>query len=63
MCVFIAVHLWFLILLRDRRAFAVTLAGDGPNNMGLPVVPVRDAVLARGITINGLPVTLRPSGS
>ena len=27
--------------------------------MGLPVVPVRDAVVARGITINGLPLTLR----
>src|SRR5262245_6595690 len=41
----------------------IDISGDGPNNMGLPVVPVRDAVLARGITINGLPVTLRPSGS
>jgi len=41
----------------------IDISGDGPNNMGPPVVPVRDAVLARGITINGLPVTLRPSGS
>jgi Protein of unknown function (DUF1194) len=41
----------------------IDISGDGPNNMGLPVVPVRDAVLARGVTINGLPVTLRPSGS
>src|SRR5262249_7591157 len=28
-------------------------------NMGPPVVPVRDAVVARGVTINGLPLTLR----
>jgi hypothetical protein len=28
--------------------------------MGPPVVPMREAVLARGITINGLPVTLHP---
>jgi hypothetical protein len=41
----------------------IDISGDGPNNMGPPVVPVRDAVLARGITINGLPVTLRPSGA
>lgn len=52
----------------DGNGFAggrqvIDISGDGPNNMGLPVVPVRDAVLARGVTINGLPVTLRPSGS
>jgi hypothetical protein len=41
----------------------IDISGDGPNNMGLPVVPVRDAVLARGITINGLPITLKPGGS
>jgi hypothetical protein len=38
---------------------AIDVSGDGPNNMGLPVVPVRDAVVARGVTINGLPLTLR----
>jgi hypothetical protein len=27
--------------------------------MGPPVTPVRDAVVARGVTINGLPLTLR----
>ncbi len=48
----------------DGNAFAgarqvIDISGDGPNNMGLPVVPVRDAVLARGVTINGLPLTLR----
>lgn len=38
----------------------IDMSGDGPNNMGEPVVPVRDLVLARGIVINGLPITLRP---
>ena len=38
---------------------AIDVSGDGPNNMGPPVVPVRDAVVERGITINGLPLTLR----
>jgi hypothetical protein len=38
----------------------IDISGDGPNNMGPPVVPMREAVLARGITINGLPVTLHP---
>jgi hypothetical protein len=41
---------------------AIDVSGDGPNNMGPPVVPVRDAVVARGITINGLPLTLRDGG-
>lgn len=36
----------------------IDVSGDGPNNMGAPVLPVRDAVLARGITINGLPIML-----
>ncbi len=34
----------------------IDISGDGPNNHGRPVVPVRDAVLAQGITINGLPL-------
>jgi hypothetical protein len=41
----------------------IDISGDGPNNMGLPVAPVRDTVVASGITINGLPVTLRPTSS
>jgi hypothetical protein len=34
----------------------IDISGDGPNNHGRPVVMARDAVLARGITINGLPL-------
>jgi hypothetical protein len=33
---------------------AIDLSGDGPNTVGPPVEPVRDAAVADGITINGL---------
>ena len=35
----------------------IDVSGDGPSNAGPPVVPVRDAIVAEGITINGLPVS------
>jgi hypothetical protein len=41
---------------------AIDVSGDGPNNMGPPVVPTRDGLIERGITINGLPIMLRPGG-
>ncbi len=42
----------------------IDVSGDGANNSGQLVVVARDQVLARGITINGLPVMLkRPSYS
>ena len=34
----------------------IDVSGDGPNNSGLPILPSRQAVLDRGITINGLPI-------
>ena len=34
----------------------IDVSGDGPNNQGLPVLAAREAVLARGITVNGLPL-------
>ena len=40
----------------------IEVSGDGANNAGPLVVPIRDEVLAAGITINGLPIMLkRPS--
>lgn len=40
----------------------IDVSGDGVNNQGDPVAIVRDGVLERGITINGLPILLkRPS--
>ncbi|WP_448187648.1 DUF1194 domain-containing protein [Azospirillum sp. sgz301742] len=34
----------------------IDVSGDGPNNSGPPLLPVRDALVAKGITINGLPI-------
>lgn len=34
----------------------IDVSGDGPNNMGPPVREARDAVLSRGIIINGIPL-------
>ncbi len=36
----------------------IDISGDGPNNMGYPVLQAREAVLKRGITINGLPIMI-----
>ena len=34
----------------------IDVAGDGPNNHGLPVNEIRDEIIAKGISINGLPI-------
>lgn len=40
----------------------IDVSGDGPNNAGGPIVPIRDEVVAGGIVINGLPIMIkRPS--
>ena len=39
---------------------AIDVSGDGPNNSGRPVAETRDWVVGRGITINGLPIVLKP---
>jgi hypothetical protein len=39
----------------------IDVSGDGPNNTGYPVDVTRDWVISRGVTINGLPIVLRPS--
>jgi hypothetical protein len=42
----------------------IDVSGDGVNNQGAPVAIIRDEVLERGITINGLPILLkRPSAA
>jgi hypothetical protein len=42
----------------------IDISGDGPNNDGAPVTGARDAALAKGIVINGLPIMVkRPSHS
>ena len=37
----------------------IDVSGDGVNNNGPPVTTVRDEVVAKGITINGLPILLK----
>lgn len=61
----ISSSLAFAAGLFDDNGFAgerqvIDVSGDGPNNIGPPVVPARDAALERGIVINGLPIVLRP---
>ncbi|MBB4038507.1 hypothetical protein GGR34_000136 [Microvirga flocculans] len=41
----------------------IDISGDGPNSSGRGVMAARDEAVAKGITINGLPIMLkRPSG-
>jgi hypothetical protein len=53
-------------LLQDSNLNAtrqvIDVSGDGPNNQGRIVVDARDDALAKGITINGLPIMLRQPG-
>jgi hypothetical protein len=37
----------------------IDISGDGPNNNGAPILPAREAALAKGITINGLPIMVK----
>lgn len=41
----------------------IDISGDGTNNQGAMVEPTRDDVVARGITINGLPLMLKEPAS
>lgn len=40
----------------DGLRRVIDVSGDGPNNMGRPLLAARDDVLSRGIVINGLPL-------
>lgn len=37
----------------------IDISGDGANNIGEPVEPARDFVVAQGITVNGLPLMIK----
>ncbi|WP_160006203.1 DUF1194 domain-containing protein [Rhizobium sp. 18055] len=43
------------------RRKVIDISGDGPNNSGDPVIPVRDKAVEAGLVINGLAIMLRPS--
>jgi Protein of unknown function (DUF1194) len=50
----------------DANAFdgarrVIDISGDGPNNFGPSVTAARDAAVASGVVINGLPILIRPS--
>ena len=44
-----------------KAARVIDVSGDGANNQGIAVEVARDAAVRRGITINGLPLLLKPS--
>ena len=44
------------------RRQVVDVSGDGPNNAGATVELAREALLARGIVINGLPIQIKSGG-
>jgi hypothetical protein len=51
----------------DGNGFAATrqvidISGDGPNNMGMPIELAREAVIRKGVTINGLPIMIKQAG-
>lgn len=51
----------YAVPLFDNNGFegmrrVIDISGDGENNRGRPVEEARDAAVARGITINGLPI-------
>ncbi len=57
----------FSVKLQEEGGFAATrrvvdVSGDGPNNQGRPVLAARADALARGITVNGLPIMLKEPG-
>jgi Protein of unknown function (DUF1194) len=39
----------------DRQV--VDVSGDGPNNCGAPIEPIRDGLISQGATINGLAIS------
>ncbi len=47
----------------DGLRRVIDVSGDGVNNQGPPVAVARDAVVLRGITINGLPLLLKSATS
>lgn len=42
-------------------AWLIDLSGDGPNTIGPPMAEARDWALDREVTINGLPIMIRPA--
>jgi hypothetical protein len=45
----------------DGARRIIDVSGDGPNNFGASVTAARDAAVAAGVTVNGLPILPQPS--
>lgn len=46
----------------DSVRQVIDISGDGANNQGRPVVLARDEAVAKGVTVNGLPIMLKRAG-
>jgi hypothetical protein len=46
----------------DGTRRTIDISGDGKNNYGLSLAPIREEAIAKGITINGLPIMLEDYG-
>lgn len=62
----ISAALEYAVRLFDDRAFrserrVIDVSGDGANNSGPPLEPVRERIVQSGVVINGLPIILRPT--
>ena len=44
----------------DGTRRVIDISGDGPNNDGRLVTTARDEAVAQGVTVNGLPLLIRP---
>jgi Protein of unknown function (DUF1194) len=56
--------IYFAMPLFDENPYrglrrVIDISGDGPNNNGAPVIGAREEALAKGITINGLPIMVK----
>jgi hypothetical protein len=56
--------IYFALPLFDENPYrglrrVIDISGDGANNNGSPVTIARDTALAKGITINGLPIMVK----
>ena len=45
-----------------RAQKIIDISGDGPNNAGPGIAPIRDQLIARDVTINGHPIALPRHG-
>jgi len=48
-----------ICVMGSSRSTRLSFSGDGPNNSGPPITPVRDEALQKGIVINGLPIMVK----